>query len=164
MNNVKHYDIIYKYGFDILNSKGMLLCKNYRQHGSISVFDHSIRVANLCILMAYYLPFKVNMKCLVRGALLHDYFLYDWHVKDASHKWHGFHHAQKACLNAIRDFDLDEIEKDMIKKHMFPLNIHPPKYKESIILCLADKFSTINESIFHLNKKGKLKTGENYDD
>jgi len=91
---------------------------------------------------------RLEPKSLVRGALLHDYFLYDWHEKDASHKWHGFHHAKKACENAARDIpDLNEIEKDMIKCHMFPLNIVPPKYMEGWILCCADKICSGAETV-----------------
>ena len=56
------------------------------------------------------------MRSLVRGALLHDYFLYDWHIPDESHKWHGVTHAGDALKNARRDFELNEIEQDMISK------------------------------------------------
>ena len=35
----------------------------------------------------------------------------------------------------------------MIYTHMFPLNLRIPKYKESILLCLADKISAVKETI-----------------
>jgi len=35
----------------------------------------------------------------------------------------------------------------MIYCHMFPLNIRIPRYKESIILCVADKICAIKETI-----------------
>ena len=49
--------------------------------------------------------------------------------------------------NARRDFQLGEIEQDVIQKHMFPLNLKPPKYKESALVCLADKLSALEETI-----------------
>ena len=125
-----------KYFYDTLEE----LCKQsrlleshrYMQHGDTSVFRHSVSVAYFSYYLALKMNAPVDIHSLVRGALLHDYFLYDWHEKDASHKWHGFHHAKKACENAARDIpDLNEIEKDMIKCHMFPLNIVPPKYMEA---------------------------------
>ena len=145
-----------KYFYDTLEE----LCKQsrlleshrYMQHGDTSVFRHSVSVAYFSYYLALKMNAPVDIHSLVRGALLHDYFLYDWHEKDASHKWHGFHHAKKACENAARDIpDLNEIEKDMIKCHMFPLNIVPPKYMEGWILCCADKICSGAETV-----KGRL--------
>jgi uncharacterized protein len=30
---------------------------------------------------------------------------------------------------------------------MFPLNISPPKYRESVIVCIADKISAVCETL-----------------
>lgn len=58
-----------------------------------------------------------------------------------------FSHARAALKNAKKDFQLGEIEQDVIQKHMFPLNLKPPKYKESVLVCLADKLSALEETI-----------------
>ena len=128
------------------NSRMLQSCK-FMQHGKTSVFRHSVSVAHYCYYLAWKHQLKVDEDTLIRGALLHDYFLYDWHEKDASHKWHGFHHADKALKNAMQDFDLNEVEKDMIYCHMFPLNLRLPKYPESWILCYADKVCSGLETI-----------------
>ena len=117
------------------------------QHGNTSVMKHCISVAYVSLMIAKKLHIKVDRKALVRGALLHDYFLYDWHEKDDSHKWHGFHHAKKALENALEDFKLNEIERDIIACHMFPLNIRPPKYRESWLVCYADKVCSGLETV-----------------
>ena len=109
------------------------------QHGSVSVFQHSLAVAALCLKLARGLRIRVDENALVRGALLHDYFLYDWHVPDPSHRWHGFRHPATALRNARRDFNLSPIEEDMIASHMFPMVPRLPRFRESVILCLADK-------------------------
>ena len=62
----------------------------------MSVYEHSLAVARMCLRIAKYFPGEVDMRSLVRGALLHDYFLYDWHIPDESHKWHGVTHAGDA--------------------------------------------------------------------
>ena len=97
---------------------------------------------------------KVNHRSLVRGALLHDYFLYDWHEDDPTHRFHGYIHAKRALDNAAKDFSLNDIERNMIYTHMFPLNItRVPKYKESVILCIADKISAFKETILNIYMK-----------
>lgn len=136
-----------KYGGAILLSAGMQLEKQFMQHGTISVYAHSVSVALLCVQIAAFLPFRVDMASLVRGALLHDYFLYDWHVPDKKHQLHGFRHARWALENAQRDFALNDIERNMILSHMFPLNLVLPRYRESIILCTADKWCALQETL-----------------
>ncbi len=150
-------NIVKRIGAEILKSEGMQKEKGFIQHGNVSVYRHSLSVAAMCILIAALMRAKVNKRSLVRGALLHDYFLYDWHVPDKSHKWHGFHHAKRALHNAERDFKLDDVEKNMILSHMFPMNMTLPKHKESVILCLADKICALKETVVDRKNKAPKK-------
>ena len=127
---------LFLHGGDILKSPGMQIAKENMQHGSVSVFEHSVCVALVCLWIVHRLHLKVNQRALVRGALLHDYFLYDWHTPDPAHRLHGFRHAGTALRNADRDFELNDTERDMIKKHMFPLNPAPPRFKERLFCAL----------------------------
>ena len=125
--------------------------KTFTQHGKTTVFDHCVSVAKFSLLMAYYLEEKFNIKVdrdsLVRGALLHDYFLYDWHDKEVpGRRIHGFTHPRKAMENAVRDFEMNTTERDIIRKHMFPLTLIPPKHRESFIVCIADKWCALFET------------------
>lgn len=133
------------YASDIINSENMQKNKEYIQHGNVSIYKHCYDVTMLSLRVSKKLRLKVDKKALIRGALLHDYFQYDWHVKDASHKLHGIRHAKTALKNADREFELTKKEKDIIKKHMFPLNIRPPRYKETYIICMCDKICAIKE-------------------
>ena len=119
------------------------------QHGVVTTFAHSIRVACLAVWIADRLRLwhRVDLHSLIRAALLHDYFLYDWHTPDKSHRLHAFSHAGRALENARRDFRLNRIERNMIRSHMFPLNKSVPKYRESIILCAADKLCAVAETL-----------------
>ena len=119
------------YGKDILDSKSIQIQKQCLQHGKRTVFEHSLAVALMCLTINEFLHLKLNERRLIRGALLHDYFLYDWHVKDKSHRLHGFRHPYFALENARKEYELDPVLEDMIVKHMFPLIPIPPKYKES---------------------------------
>lgn len=133
------------YGKDILRSPEMTSEKQYIQHGGVSVYTHSLMVALTCARLKNTFFKGADMRSLIRGALLHDYFLYDWHDKDKIHKLHGFNHASTALYHASNDFSLNEKEKNMIHSHMFPLGLVLPKYKESFILYIADKLCAVKE-------------------
>ena len=137
--------IVRREGEDILESPGMQLTRTFIQHGSTTVYEHCWNVACRSVMLACRLKHAVDVRALVRGALLHDYFLYDWHTPHEGHEMHGFRHAKTAWRNAKRDFALGLIEQDIIRKHMFPLNIAPPIYWESAIVCLADKMCAVEE-------------------
>ena len=90
---------------------------------------------------------RVDRPSLIRGALLHDYFLYDWHDPDPSHRLHGFTHPAAALARALEDFELTERERNIIARHMFPLVPIPPTCREAWIVCMADKACALHETI-----------------
>lgn len=143
--NTKIKQLLVEYGKDILVHPNMQKEKELIQHFNVNCYEHSLAVAYLSVSLTYKFNVEVDMRSLIRGALLHDYFLYDWHEKDESHKLHGFSHAMTALKNASKDFELNEIEEDIIKKHMFPLNIALPRYKESVLVTMADKICAAYE-------------------
>ena len=58
---------------------------------------------------------------------------------------HGRYHPGAALKNAEQDFDLSDRERDIIKKHMFPLTLTPPAFKESFLVSLVDKGCSVYE-------------------
>ena len=133
-------DMIFEYGADILNSEKFEREKDYIQHGDTSTYTHSLCVTYISVWMAMRSRHNIDIKSVIRGALLHDYFLYDWHEKNKYHNLHGFTHARKALQNARRDFKLNKKETEIIYCHMFPLNItRVPILREARIVCIADK-------------------------
>lgn len=150
--------ILIYYGKEIIDSEGMQKERKFIQHGRVTVFEHSVGVAYMSLLIARKLRLKMDERALIRGALLHDYFLYDWHEKEDYHKWHGFCHPRIALENANRDFELGEIEEDIIFKHMFPLTLRSmPKYRESVLVCLADKICACLETFSYSYMDYKMK-------
>lgn len=117
------------------------------QHGDTSTLDHTTAVARLALTMARGLRLRIDEASLVRGAILHDYFLYDWHDHEhAPDRWHGFTHPGHALRNAEADFDdLTPVERDVIVRHMFPFHPLPPRTKEGWVVCMADKACTVRE-------------------
>lgn len=121
--------------------------KNFIQHGNTSVYTHVISVAKKSIEIAEKYNLKVDMDSMIRGALLHDYFLYDWHDGKRERWIHGFTHPMKAYKNAKSEINLNGLERDIIIKHMFPLTILPPRYLESWIVTYSDKYVSAVETV-----------------
>ena len=133
------------YGRGVLTAPNMQTERRYVQHRHVSCFDHSVAVAYLSLWIARRLRLRADLSSLVRGALLHDYFLYDWRLREESPRLHGFRHPRIALDNARRDFTLTPREEDIIRKHMFPLTPRPPRYKESVVVTCADKICAVGE-------------------
>lgn len=147
-----------KYAEDILNSANFQRTKEHIQHGNMTVNEHCINVAKTSLMIKKKFHITCNQRDLVRGALLHDYFLYDWHKKDLKnpHKLHGFYHPGRALRNAKKEYVLTKRQEDIIKKHMWPLTVVPPMCREAWIVTAADKYCSLMET-FRLHK-GKIKT------
>lgn len=124
--------------------------KKYISHGNVSTYEHCSNVANLSYKIDRRLSLHSNLNVLLVGAMLHDFYLYDWHsYDDGSHRFHGFKHARFACANAKKYFDIDDRTNRVIACHMWPLNIKKlPKSKEEWIVCIADKCISLNETLF----------------
>ena len=137
----------------ITESKQYQRTKDLRQHGNVTVFEHSLSVAETSLKISQKLHIKIDEESMVKVALLHDYFLYDWHDKNHP-KLHGVRHAGFAAKNADADFGLTKKEYKAIRAHMFPLGIRIPSSREAIVLTLADKYCAAKESLStHRNRR-----------
>lgn len=119
--------------------------KKYIHHGNVTCFEHCYNVALYSYIFAIKHKCKVDMESLIRGALLHDYFLYDWHITKGRKRLHGYRHPKIAYKNAIKDYKINKVEKDIIIKHMWPLTLSLPRYKETFIVLYADKMVAVQE-------------------
>lgn len=142
---------------DLINNKTVLEMKKYYQHGNTSCFEHCYQVAYICYRIAK--KFNLDYVSATRGAMLHDLFLYDWRVpkKDRiNKKMHAFTHGKIALNNASKLFYLNDTERDMILRHMWPVTFSIPKTKECLLLTLVDKYcatiETKNNILYNLNK------------
>ena len=125
--------------------------KNYRQHYETSCFDHCYCAAYYCYLICK--KYNLDYKSATRAAMLHDLFLYDWRVRQPDRKGlHAFTHGKVACNNACKLFDLNEKEKDIIIKHMWPVTLAIPKYKETFIITLVDKYFAVAEAFIKIKE------------
>ena len=140
---------------DILSNATVNEMKNYRQHYDTNCFDHCKNVAFYSYLICK--KYNLDYEAAARAGMLHDLFLYDWRRKTGERKrWHGFRHPRIALNNSNELFVLSNKEQDIILKHMWPLTIVFPKYKESFIVSCVDKFCAIKESYEHYKKNRKI--------
>ncbi len=114
--------------------------KTFLHHRKITVYEHSVHVAEVSLKIADFLPVTVDEDSLIQGALLHDYFLYHRNESVKTYVLHGYRHPMMAAENAREDYGINDIEENIIRRHMFPLTPIPPKYKEAWIVCIADKY------------------------
>lgn len=140
---------------DILDNSEFLRTKNFKHHQG-SIFDHVLKVS----FIAYKICRQRNWdyRSAARGGLLHDFFLYDWRdgndPRRPTKNWHGFRHSKIALNNSLAIFELNELEKDIILKHMWPLTPRFPKYKESFLIVFLDKYVATSE-FWNKTKKEK---------
>ena len=122
--------------------------KTYIQHGQISTYDHVMSVVHLSFYLNRRLHLGASDSELVRGAFLHDFYLYDWHENGYIGRLHGYRHPAIALKNAMQRYKITPVEQNVIKSHMWPLTLFSvPRYRASVIVCLADKICSAYETV-----------------
>lgn len=130
---------------DLIEDEAVQSMKGYLHHNNVTCLDHSLHVSYKSYLICRYL--KIDYESAARGGLLHDFFLYDWRKAKPRNGLHGYTHPGVALANANKRFKLNTVEKDIIIKHMWPLTIALPKYKESYVVALVDMYCALIEVI-----------------
>lgn len=133
------------------------------KHHTKSVWNHCIEVSFNAY--KYAIKFNADKRVCAIAGMLHDFYPYAWQYsqeleiydksylerltrKEPFFKNHGFTHAREACENYLKFFPHLEDKKisNSIIRHMYPLNIIPPKYKEGWIVTLVDKKVSIRDT------------------
>ncbi len=123
--------------------------RKYEQHKCSNTYEHVCHVARMSHKIEKKLHVNVDEKSMLRGAILHDYYLYDFRDNPVGAYEHGTKHAEIALENAEKEFQLNDIERDIIYSHMWPLNItHLPRTKEAWLVTAADKICAVQEMVF----------------
>ena len=143
-----------------LNDERILKMKDIQMHRGSNCYIHSFKVAKLAIKRALRHK-KGNLHVILLGAILHDYYLYDWRTDKEKMKSHLRDHPYIAAENAERDFGIYEPIQRVIRSHMWPINFDEfPKTKEARIISLADKSIYLREII--CSRRYKKKREEKY--
>lgn len=156
-NNKEYISIVE----EIINNQTVQKMKKFRQHYNSSCFEHCLYVSYYSYLICKKL--HLDYKSAARAGMLHDLFLYDWRTRvDGRKGLHAFTHPKTALKNSSKLFKLNDKEKDIILKHMWPVTILPPKYLESFIITFVDKHCALSETFDSFAKACSKKTAFRY--
>jgi len=151
-----NYREFYALAKPILTDPRYKQLRSFIQHGKITTYAHCRRVAWYAFCLNRRFDLGADEENLVKAALLHDYYLYDWHSR--GDHLHGFHHPGIAAEKAAADFLLDEEVLAAIRSHMWPLNLLTiPDSKVAWLLTVSDKICSSYETLFEREKKPKEK-------
>ena len=135
-----------QYADEVLAEEAVWQLDDYHQHGQTTRLEHCMAVAYYSFWFYKRLGFSGQEKSLVRGALLHDFFLYDWRRKEERPYLHGMVHPSLAYHEALKYFELDDLEREIIQKHMWPMTLIPPRHRCAMIVSLMDKLCATTET------------------
>ena len=123
---------------DLLSDDLVKSMKTYRHHGEISTHYHSVYVS-YNVLKACERIKADHEREIVRAALLHDFYLYEWYTEKHSEN-HIYYHPKESVKNIESHFgELSDLQRNMILSHMFPTAKTMPHYLGSWLLTLTDK-------------------------
>lgn len=134
---------------DLLNHEVVCRMKEFVHHGHTTCFQHCLNVSYYNYVFCRLL--SLDARAGARAGLLHDLFLYDWHTRKTpeGERNHAVAHAHTALVNAKRYFELNELESEIIEKHMFPINPALPRHKETVVIIMVDKICGAWEVLDH---------------
>lgn len=142
---------------DITENSSVLSLRDHVQHMLGSRYKHCLEVAYY----TYIISKKLGLDYIsaTRGAMLHDFYFYDWRNKgvEGQKHFHAYRHPRIALNNANENFELNDVEKDIILKHMWPLTFRLPRFSESYIVTLVDKYCAVKEFFKYLKYRKYLK-------
>ena len=134
---------------DLRRNPEVAKMEQYIQHGKVSTLEHCQRVARLSVRINRFLHLHGDERAIIRGAALHDFYLYDWHIPSEDNYLHGFRHPNLAVKNAQKYVGIGDKERRIIQSHMWPLTITKiPTCREAWIVCFADKWCSLFETLF----------------
>ena len=133
------------YGRDVMSSQVWKYMQSVKHHGDISRSLHCEDVAAEALVLAERFGITVSEKEMVRAALLHDAFYYDWKVQGERRAFHAFVHGTIAARTAAGEVPLTRKECNCIRAHMFPAALGIPLSREAWLITIADKICSVRE-------------------
>lgn len=143
-NDCEFFDIVNH----ILENEEFRKLDDIRHHG-ITRLNHCMRVAYYSYLITKFLG--LNYVEVTEAALLHDFFTDELESKNMIVSL--IRHPYIALDNSKKYFNLSMMQEDIIKTHMFPVSLVPPKYIESWIVDIIDDICAIYERFYSTRKE-----------
>lgn len=123
---------------DILCDETVQRMKTYQHHREVTTHFHSTFVSYTVMKLCEKLK-PAEEREIVRAALLHDYYLYEWYTEKHEEK-HIWYHPKQSVKNIEERFGpLSDMQRNMILAHMFPMSYETPSSLGAWLLTMADK-------------------------
>ena len=123
---------------DITAVPAYQMLKKFVHHNSTTRYQHCLNVAWYTFIICRQAG--LDYKSAARGAMLHDFYLYDTNEFRKTGMNHNAVHPRCAFKNACKYFDVNDVMKDCILNHMWPATTAKPATKEGLILTFVDKY------------------------
>jgi len=106
--------------------------------------EHVVGVAFRAFVVAKAMG--LDSRAVARAGLLHDLFFYDYYAVDYG-PLHIYIHPLEALENAKKITELSEVEEEIIRCHMWPLCDTKPKFSETYLVSVVDKYCAVREAV-----------------
>lgn len=141
--------LILQYGRDILNSEVFRQTAYQKHHLHGTVFEHTVNVCIVSIRLLKQLTDRgsqINEKDLIQAALCHDLGMVgrDGKYRGRFDSWKS-HPEESVRIAKELVPDLSKEAEEMILSHMWPVAGPAPRSKEGRILCMADKYASMED-------------------
>ena len=131
---------------EMLDNPAIQRLKQVPQHKGGTTYGHCVNVTHMAYRLAKRWGWDIDISALIRGAMLHDYYLYDTETMPYSDYRHSLVHPKLAVANAEKLFMLSDKERNIIYSHMWPIPGAPlPRSKEAWLITIADKICAQRE-------------------
>lgn len=135
---------------DLISTEEVKSMRRIKHHFDVTCYEHSVFVSYVAYRMARRLGWDYT--AAARGGLLHDLYLYDPRQPGSHPGNQCFDHPKAALRNAGELTQLTPVEENIIISHMWPLARRRPRYREAVVVNLADKICATAEvfRVYHM--------------
>lgn len=145
MHNV-NYELFFRCVQDLLDTPEVRSMRQFPHHPRTTCYEHSVCVAYVAYRLAR--RWGLDYRAAARAGLLHDLYLYNSREKPSYYGNQCFTHPVVALKNAwALCGSLTPMEENIIVSHMWPLARKMPRYKEALVVNLADKLCATAEVV-----------------
>ena len=147
-----YIDTFLDYTADLLREPLVQGMTRYHHHRTIDTHYHSVFVSYRVLKLCH--AFGVTQDCreIVRAALLHDFYLYEWYTEKHDEN-HIYYHPKASVRNIEAHLGvLSPMQRNMILSHMFPMAVEPPRSVGAWLLTVADK-QCASEDYMHISAR-----------
>ena len=145
MHNETNYRCYLRCVQDLLDTPEVQSMRQLPHHPGTTCYEHSVRVSYVAFRLAR--RWGLDYRAAARAGLLHDLYLYDARNKPSYYGLQCFAHPVAALKNAwALCGSLTPMEENIIVSHMWPLARRMPRYREALVVNLADKACATGEA------------------